>query len=289
MRTRYRHAEHSASGVPGAVTVVGLRESSPRARQTDGSIRGWVAMEEYAAVIENLTSLRVTRLPLAKCTETDIVDRLCAVDANVGVALVVGLNAAHSEAIARRVDERGGPTVVTEIDLATAAMAASVVSTLGHRGISTSRARVILACPERAPLLGPVLIECGVGSVTSWSNHDAQDFSLRRLLPHNDVLVDLSDSASRVGGDIEGSIILESNPVAAVSLALTGLLDALCRRTLPRVDAPVLAACARALSMLAPPGRLVPKLDEPLLTKAIARHVDRALNHLETSGLQPSR
>ncbi|WP_186628781.1 hypothetical protein [Rhodococcus sp. BP22] len=214
MRTRYRHAEHSASGVPGAVTVVGLHESSPRARQPDGSIHGWVAMEEYAAVIENLTSLRVTRLPLADCTETDI---------------------------------------------ATATMAASVVSTLGHRGISPSRGRVILACPERAPLLGPVLIECGVGSVTSWSNHDAQDFSLRRLLTHNDVLVDLSDSASRLGGEIEGSITLGSNPVAAVSLALTGLLDALNRRTLPRVDARVLAACARAL------------------------------NDLETSGLQPSR
>lgn len=259
MRTRYRHAEHLASGVPGAVTVVGLCESSPRARQTDGSIRGWVAMEEYAAVIENLTSLRVTRLPLADCTETDIVDRLCGVDANVGIALMVGSNGAHSEAIARRVDVRGGPTVVTEIDLATATMAASVVSTLGRRGISPSRGQVILACPERAPLLGPVLIECGVGSVTSWSNHDAQDFSLRRLLTHNDVLVDLSDSASRVGGKIEGSITLGSNPVAAVSLALTGLLDALNRRTLPRVDAQVLAACARAL------------------------------NYLETSGLQPSR
>ncbi|ORI15444.1 hypothetical protein [Rhodococcus sp. 1168] len=259
MRTRYRHAERSGSGVSAAVAVVGIHESSPRSRQAHDSVRGRVAMEEYAAVIGNLTSLRVTRLSLADCTETDVVDRLCAVDANVGIALVVGMNAAHSQAIARHVDGRGGPAVVTEIDLATATMAASVLSTLSHRGISPSRGRVILACPERAPLLGPVLIECGVGSVTSWSIHDAQDFSLRRLLTHNDVLVDLSDSESRVGGEIEGSITLGSDPVAAVSLALTGLLDALDRRTLPRVDVPVLAACARAL------------------------------NHLETSGLQPSR
>ncbi|QCB50048.1 hypothetical protein E5720_06800 [Rhodococcus sp. PAMC28707] len=287
MRTRYRHAEHSASGAPGAMTVVGVHESSQRARQTDGSIRGWVAMEEYAAIIENLTSLRVTRLPLADCTETDIVDRLCAVDANVGIALVVGSNAAHSEAIARRVDVRGGPTVVTEIDLATAAMAASVVSTLGQRGISPSRGRVIIACPERAPLLGPALIECGVGSVTSWSNHDAQDFSLRRLISHNDVLVDLSDAENRIGDEMERTITIDSDPVPAASLALPGLFDALSRRAPTRVDASVLVACARALAVLSPRGKLLPDLDQPLLTTTVARYAGRALDLVER--LQYSR
>ncbi|MCZ4076822.1 hypothetical protein O1W68_02605 [Rhodococcus sp. H36-A4] len=287
MRSRYRHAEHSGSGVTAAVAVVGIHQSSPRPLSSRGSVHTWVAMEEYTAVVQRLTSLRAVRLPLADCTESDIVDRLCAVHSDIIATLVGGLSSADSEAIAHRIDERGGPTVVTEIDLTTAALAASVVSILGHRGISTGHGRVIIACSERAPLLGPVLVECGVGSITSWNLHDAQDFSLRRLISHNDVLVDLSDAENRIGDEMDCTITIDSDPVPAASLALPGLFDALSRRAPTRVDASVLAACARALALLAPRGKLLPDLDQPLLTTTVARYADRALDLVER--LQYSR
>jgi len=259
------------------VAVVGVTHSSRRSPR--GRVAGevWNAMEDYARCLQERTSLRVSRLPLIDCTEPAVVDRICSLGNDIGIVLVVGMSPQNCAALVRRVADRGGPVVVTEIDLTTIALAASVMSALARQGVIGRRGRVVIAHPERAPSLGPLLAECGVGSITSWNQHDAQDFSLQRLIAHNDLLVDLS-SLALVDGESERTVGIGSDPVVDASLALPGLLESLSRHAKHRFGVPIMASSVQALVLLTPAGRLLPDSAESLLTAAVSRYVDRALD-----------
>jgi len=234
-------------------------------------------MEDYARCLQERTSLRVSRLPLIDCTEPAVVDRICSLGNDIGIVLVVGMSPQNCAALVRRVADRGGPVVVTEIDLTTIALAASVMTALARQGVIGRRGRVVIAHPERAPSLGPLLAECGVGSITSWNQHDAQDFSLQRLISHNDLLVDLS-SLALADGESERTVGIGSDPVVDASLALPGLLESLSRHAKHRFGVPIMASSVQALVLLTPAGRLLPDSAESLLTAAVSRYVDRALD-----------
>lgn len=266
-------------GTLSRVAVVGVAYSARRLPRESVSGGVWNAMEDYVRCLQEGTTLRVSRLPLIDCTEPAVVDRICSIGTDVGVVLLVGMSPPRCEALVRRVAERGGPIVVTETDLTTIALAASVLSALAHQGVAGHGGRVVISHPERAPLLGPVLIQCGVSSVTSWSRHDAQDFSLRRVIANNDVLVDLSSDF--VGGEAERTVGIGS--IADASLALPGLFESLSRHAALRFDVPTIASCAQALVLLTPTEKLLPGSCETLLTTAVARYADKALDRHTTS------
>ncbi|WP_338887303.1 hypothetical protein [Rhodococcus sovatensis] len=155
------------------------------------------------------------------------------------------------------VDGPNNVTCTTEVGAITVALAAAVMSTLANRGVPGGSGCVVIACPERAPLLGPVLLECGIGSITSWNTRDAQDFSLRRVSSHNDILVDLR-VPEHLDDEIEWAITAGPDVMSAAAASLAGLSVALRKEMFSRIDTPALAACARALVLQTAPGDVLP-------------------------------
>src|SRR5258705_5171819 len=156
----------------------------------------WLTMEDYVELIGDRTPMRAVPLPLATRDLPTVVSAITGLRARLSAVLVVGLSAAESAAVQRRVADAGGPLVITHIDAVTAALAAAVTTTLRSRGVTRARARVVLTDTESLPLLGPTLIGCGIGELTHWHHRDAQDYPLARLMAHNDVLVDPNAAAS---------------------------------------------------------------------------------------------
>ncbi|MGB7238638.1 MAG: hypothetical protein WBD41_22015 [Rhodococcus sp. (in: high G+C Gram-positive bacteria)] len=155
------------------------------------------------------------------------------------------------------VDGPNTVTCATEVGAITVALAAAVVSTLANRGVPGGSGCVVIACPERAPLLGPVLLECGIGGITSWNTHDAQDFSLRRVSLHNDILVDLR-APENLDDAIDHAITAGPDVMTAAAVSLAGLSDALREKLILRIDTPILAEFARALILQTIPGDVLP-------------------------------
>ncbi|KZF02480.1 hypothetical protein A2J03_28615 [Rhodococcus sp. EPR-157] len=155
------------------------------------------------------------------------------------------------------VDGPNTVTCATEVGAITVALAAAVVSTLANRGVPGGSGCVVIACPERAPLLGPVLLACGIGSITSWNTRDTQDFSLRRVSSHNHILVDLRVPED-LDDEIEDAITAGPDVMSAATVSLAGLSDALRRQMIAQIDTPVLAACARAMVLQTTPGDVLP-------------------------------
>src|SRR5882757_4193503 len=127
----------------------------------------WLAMEDYVELIADRTPMRAVPLPLATRDLPTVVSTITGLRARLSAVLVVGLSAAESAAVQRRVADAGGPLVITHIDAVTAAVAAAVITTLRSRGVKRARARVVLTDTESLPRLGPTLIACGIGELTT--------------------------------------------------------------------------------------------------------------------------
>nr|GLK39715.1 hypothetical protein GCM10017611_65860 [Rhodococcus wratislaviensis] len=152
------------TGISIAVVAVSTTRSG-----TAGSARTrppWVAMEDYAALIRERTPMRALCLPVTTSEPHILTER--------------------------------GPVILTELDVLTAAVAAATITTLRRRSVPPRAGRVVVTGASWAPLLAPVLIASGVGDLSSWHKRDAEAFPLRRLMEHNDVLVDPSGCAPTV-------------------------------------------------------------------------------------------
>ena len=149
----------------------------------------WLAMEDYVALIDDRTPLHAAALPLSTADVPTVASAITGHPAPLSAAFVVGLAATESAAVQRRVAEAAGPLVIAEIDAVTATLAAAVMTMLRSCAVQPQRARVAMAGPESTPLLGPILIACGIGELTTWRYGDAQDYPLSRLKEHNDVVI----------------------------------------------------------------------------------------------------
>ncbi|MGW0176246.1 hypothetical protein ACWDUM_20670 [Rhodococcus sp. NPDC003322] len=261
-------------GITAAVVTVGAsrRDRSPAEPQRSP----WMVMEMYADLIRRRTPIRVLRLPMATGDSRLVAARIASASPRVSVAFVTGIGAGESSRIADDVDARGGPVIVTELDVLTAALAATTISLLRRGGAAPRSGRVVINGPERAPLLGPVLLKSGIGEVINWSRVDAHAFPLRRLMQRHDVLIDLAGTATDT--DAPGrTVAWPTDRFALGRLVVPGLMSALCGHDTTKVTAEILAACARALALTTPPGQTLPSSDDGLVTPAIARHVGRAI------------
>ncbi|WP_172652633.1 hypothetical protein [Rhodococcus opacus] len=264
------------TGISVAVVAVSTTGSG-----TAGSARTrppWVAMEDYAALIRQRTPMRALCLPVTTGDPHVLTERILGLPTGLSAVFVVGLGHRESAAVAREVTERGGPVVLTELDVLTAAVAAATITTLRRRSVPPRAGRVVITGASWAPLLAPVLIASGVGDLSSWHERDAEAFPLRRLMEHNDVLVDLAGCAPD-GAAPGRTVVVPADGFAYGALVLPGLLAALCGHQVRTVTVEVMAACVRALALITPAARMLPSVDDRLLVSAVARHVSRALGH----------
>lgn len=236
----------------------------------------WLAMEDYVALIEDRTPMRALPLPLSRGGVCRVASAIAGFPTRLAAVLVVGLAASESAAVQRQVADTAGPLVIGEIDMVTAALAAGVITVLGSRGVPRERARVVMTGAESAPLLGPILIACGIGDLTTWHHRDAVAYPLNRLMEHNDILID-PNAAAPVQVAPDGTLTIPNDPFEFGALVLPGLLGALCGHGVAALDIEHPAAAANAVARLTPAGQVLPDLNEPMLVTAIAQHVSQTI------------
>ncbi len=236
----------------------------------------WLAMEDYVALIEDRTPMRALPLPLSRGGVPTVASAIAGFPTRLSAVLVVGLAASESAGVQRQVADTAGPLVIGEIDMVTAALAAAVITVLGSRGVPRERARVVMTGAESAPLLGPILIACGIGDLTTWHNRDAAAYPLNRLMEHNDILID-PNAAAPVQVAPDGTLTIPRDPFEFGALVLPGLLGALCGHSVAALDIEHLAAAANAVARVTPAGQVLPDLNEPMLVTAIAHYVSQTI------------
>ena len=242
----------------------------------------WAVMENYAALITEATPMRALPLPLTQNEPAAVAARISQLPSRVAAVFLIGLDPSGAAHVQRAVAAAGGPAVISELDVVTAAIGAAAASFLRSRDITLRRGRVVVTGAEAAPRLGPLLVALGAGSMTTWRPYDAQDYPLPRMMAHNDLLIDLADAAPASAAPWR-TLRMPSDPYDYGALVIPGLLRGLCRHQPTSVTIEVLAACSRALALVTAADEILPDIDERLLTPAVARHVHRALAHRQPS------
>ncbi len=133
-----------------------------------------------------------------------------------------------------------------------------------------------MAGVESAPLLGPILIACGIGELTSWHPRDAQHYPLNRLMEHNDIVI-CPKAAAPMLVAWDRPVTIPHDPFDFGALVLPGLLGALCGHGVAELDVLHLAAAAHAVALVTPSLHVLPELNDPRLVSAIAHHVSQTL------------
>lgn len=173
----------------------------------------------------------------------------------------------------------GGRPVLTDQDTTAIALTAALLTTLSRASRVPRASKVVIAGADTLPILGPLLMVCGVGDITTWNPADALAFPLRRVAAGAHVVVDLLDGTA----DLE-SLAAHATPTVLAPesgrdplLALPGLLRALTHIPGARLDVEVHHACALALVMATPPDERLPAGPDPALADQVADAATRAL------------
>nr|WP_172687725.1 hypothetical protein [Prescottella equi]ARX60580.1 hypothetical protein pVAPB1413_0799 [Prescottella equi]ARX60685.1 hypothetical protein pVAPB1533_0799 [Prescottella equi] len=268
--------------IDAAVVTVGAAAHGGRTRISP-QVSPWTVMEQYADLICTRTPLRVLRLPMTTGDVQLVASRIVTTAPRVSLAFVTGVGAGESARVKSEVASQGGPLVLTELDVITAALAGTTISILRRSGAAPGFGRIVINGPERAPLLGPTLMKSGIAEITNWHSSDAHAFPLRRLMEHHDVLIDLAGTAADT--DAPGRTVrYPAEPFRLGQLIVPGLIGALCGHEIGEVTAEILAAAARALALITPVGQALPDPGDSLVTPAIARQVGRVVIHLTDRG-----
>ena len=135
----------------------------------------WAVMENYAALITEATPMRALPLPLTQNEPATVAARLSQLPSRVAAVFLIGLNPSGAAHVQRAMAAVGGPPVISELDVVTAALSAAATSFLRGRDIAPRRGRIVATGAGAAPRLGPLLIALGAGSMTTWQPFDAQD------------------------------------------------------------------------------------------------------------------
>jgi len=91
------------------------------------------------------------------------------------------------------------------------------------------------------------------------------------------VLIDLATSAPHNAAPGR-TLALPDEPFDYGALVLPGLVSAVCGHAATNVSIDMLAACARALTLVTHSGRVLPDLNDRLLVPAIARQLSKTLD-----------
>ncbi|MBP2452418.1 hypothetical protein [Mycolicibacterium lutetiense] len=269
--TRIPTPDVTASNKP-TVGVAAVRSPIPPMPQRDC----WTAMEDYAGLVSDRTNMRAVPLPLISSEAAAVAARLSQLPVCLDAVLLIGLDATTAGQVQTAVGAAGGPPVITELDATTVAVAAAACAVLRDRGVTSRRGEIVVTGPENAPRLGPLLAALGIAAMTTWRRYDAEDYPLRRLMAHNDVLIDLAgigDERAAPGRTLR----MPADPYDFGALVVPGLLAGLCGQGRSPVTIELFTACARALTLLTPTNQVLPDLNERLLVPAITSRIHRTL------------
>ncbi len=166
--------------------------------------------------------------------------------------------------------------------LAVAATAAAL-NALRAQAVDLRRARVILVDPARGGDLAGLLVAAGIGDITLYDPVEYGIQALHAVADQTDLVIDLMGlAAPPLGVPVLRTRLETPPPMLAATTgprplhALPGLVSAAVTTRMPITPAARLAA-AYALAAQAEPGALLPALDHPELTEAVAVAAIRAL------------
>lgn len=235
-------------------------------------------LRRVAVVLRRLAGVPVRTLPLDVAGPDHLDQRLAALAEPASAVVLTRVNADR----AARVQAAWGlPPVVADRDAAAIVTAAKVISALSGTRRGPRSADVVVVGAGEHQALGPVLMAAGVHRLTEWNHVDGDGFdALREFSRRAHVIVDL------VGGLPWTMTTRSRAPTPAVVtspgrreelLVLPGLVRALAVTPDATLDVHVRLACALALVLATPDGRLAPPRHTPALRGRISSAASSAM------------
>ena len=246
-----------------------------------------VLLEDDAAGLRARAGVPTWAAPLSERDIDELPARLPALPADTGAIFLTHIDPARARVAQHAVHEAGGPPTLTDADTTMISLTAALLTTIARADREPSTSRVVIAGAAMLPELCPLLITTGIGDISSWNASDAHAFPLYHLVSHATAVIDLlgatSKSSGRMPGEGWSSVVSPDDPSYRL-LPAAGLFAALVRSPDATVDLDVFRVCALTVAAATSPGHLVPELDDPRLTAAIASAVFRALAQRAPSG-----
>lgn len=258
------------------------------------------ALGDDVSLLEGLAQVPVLAHPVAAPDVEQIVTLIGQLPDSVAAVLLTRTDPARARGVQRRVEQAGGPPVLSDEDTRAIALTAAAAAYLRRLDRNPHSARILVAGVIAMPILTPLLIAAGFPDITMWNSVDAPRFPLRRAARDADVVLDVltdpdpdttphADAAGLVMDRPEGSVINLSGLDGRLLVA-PGLVRAL-------VDHPagtfelglgLYQICAAAVAAATPPRYRLPDLlhDRVItatITDAIAAALHRASNRPEVS------
>ncbi|SBW27159.1 hypothetical protein FDG2_5198 [Candidatus Protofrankia californiensis] len=241
------------------------------------------AVESQAVHLHRATGLDIFPLPIAAHGPDDLAAAVRMLAPGFAATILVHTHIQHVHA-ARTALETVPHLLLDSVNdgLAVAATAAAV-NALRLRAVDPRRARVVLVDPARGGDLAGLLIAAGIGDLTLYDPVPYGTAPLHQLADDIDLIVDLIGLiAPPPGVPLLRTRPETPPPLAAATTAprplhaLPGLLTAAIA-TQQQITPAARLAAVEALTAHTQPGALLPPLDHPGLTPAVAAAASRAL------------
>jgi hypothetical protein len=241
------------------------------------------AVESQAVHLHRATGLDVIPMPIAARDAAELGRAIRMLAPGFAATVLVHTHVSRIDAVRAAQRPSATPLLDTVNDGLAVAATAAVLNHLRGRGLRPQSARVAVVDPARGGDLAGLLLAAGIRDLTLYDPLAYGIQPLHRLAAHLDLLVDLIGLASPP----EQVPVLRTRPETPPPLAaatsgprplhaLPGLLRAAVRTHRP-ISVQARLAAVQALVDLTPPGGLLPPVDHPRLTRAVADAAAQAL------------
>lgn len=188
------------------------------------------ALADDVAVLERLARVPVIAHGVTEPDVEEFVTLIGQLPSSVAAVFVTRTDPARARVVQRRVEQAGGPPVLSDEDTSAIALTAATLVYLRRIDRDPLGARILVADASSMPILTPLLIVTGFPDITMWNSADAPRFPLSRATRDADVVLDPLPCATDATGLAidrpEGSVI-SCNGLDDRFLAAPGLLRAL--------------------------------------------------------------
>lgn len=238
------------------------------------------ALESAAAHLRRATGLDVYPLPVTADTPEDFAATAAALAPGFAALCLSHTHPAYVGAVRAALEHSGTPVVDTTGHAHAVAVTAAALNALHHKAIPAGDARVILTGAHRGGDLSGLLLAAGIRTLTL---HQSGEPLVDPAGPA-DLLIDLAGvPAPQDGTPVLRACPQDLPPLHATTYrahplhVLPALLSAAARTRRFTPHSLLTAACV--LAELARPGQLLPAVDEPGLTQALASALTRDSAH----------
>lgn len=224
---RRPHPVHPAGETPRHVAVVS-DDSAPGSDRQGRPIGAVLAGD--VALLERLAQVPVIAHRVTEPDIEEFVTLIGQLPDSAAAVFVTRTDPARARMVQRRLEQAGGPPVLSDEDSSAIALTAATLAYLSRIGRDPLSARILVAGASSMPILTPLLIVTGFPDITMWNSADAPRFPLSRAARDAAVVLDplpcATDAAELAIDRPEGSVI-SCNGLDDRLLAAPGLLRAL--------------------------------------------------------------